>query len=152
MRYKKKKKHQKGYKVRISYFKTQWGDFRQPRNSSQSNKAEWLKVICFPESGWLDWMVAVPPTNTQGGVGKKKHAGAKWSCQTAACNSPKGGIESARMPGDTSVCMGRLGDKSERDKLLLKKEKKNHVDSRFAAVLEELVVFFNFNHTVGDVI
>lgn len=36
--------------------------------------------------------------------------------------------------------MGRLGDKSERDKLLLKKEK-NHVDSRFAAVLEELVAF-----------
>lgn len=67
------KRHQKGHKVRMSYFKTQWGDFRQPGNSSQPNKAEWLKVICFPGSGRPDWTAAVPPTNTQGGVGKKKN-------------------------------------------------------------------------------
>lgn len=47
------------------------------------------------------------------------------------------------MPGDSSACVGRLGDKSERDKLpFFKKKKKKHVGARFAAVLEELVVFF----------
>lgn len=45
------KRHQKGYNVRIVFLRHKWGDFRQPGNSSQSNKAEWLKVICFPESG-----------------------------------------------------------------------------------------------------
>lgn len=35
-----------------------------------------------------DWIgrPGVPPTNTQGGVEKKKHAGLNWSCQRASYN------------------------------------------------------------------
>lgn len=54
--------------------------------------------------------MAVPPTNTQGGVGKKKH----MRGQNEAVKQPlaillKGGIESASMPGDSSVCVVAFG-------------------------------------------
>lgn len=55
--------------------------------------------------------MAVPPTNTQGGVGKKKNMrGQNEAVKQPLAILQKGGIESARMPGDSSVCVGRLGD------------------------------------------
>lgn len=37
--------------------------------------------------------------------------------------SKKGGIESARMPGDSPICVGRLDDNSGREKKLPKNKK-----------------------------
>lgn len=51
-------------------------EFPHHWNAAWFNKAQCLKVICFPESDGQDWTARIgqprfPPTNTQGGVGKK---------------------------------------------------------------------------------
>lgn len=59
------------------------------------------------------------------------------------------------MPGNSTVCVGRLRDTSERENFLKEKKKIGRGVMFIQDLLQcwkSLLYFFHFNHTVGDVI